>query len=1539
VSASDQSPKHQRGVHSKGLPSAQGLYDPANERDACGIGFVVNIQGQKSHDIVRKGIQVLINLTHRGACGCDPETGDGAGITIQIPHKFFVRECASIGFALPPAGEYGIAMTFLPVEKRQRLLCEGILERISREEGLAVLGWRDTPIDGSAIGRVARGSQPYIEQLFVGATPGMSEDTLERKLYVIRKRAEVEVGASDMPDKGDFYIPSLSARTIVYKGLLLAPQIAHFYKELSDPDVISALCLVHQRFSTNTFPTWQLAHPFRYIAHNGEINTLKGNVNWMHARESILTSPLFGADLKKLFPIIAPGGSDSANFDNAVELLFQAGRTMPHAMAMLIPEAWSSNEHMNPDKKAFYEYHASLMEPWDGPAAIAFTDGRVIGATLDRNGLRPARYLVTHDGLAIMASETGVLPVKPEEVKMKGRLQPGKMFLVDTVEGRIVSDKEIKKKLYSRQPYAQWLAENQVSVHSLPAPPRVHETDHDTILMRQRAFGYTDEDLRFIIQPMATDGQEPVGSMGTDTPLSCLSDRPQPLFHYFKQLFAQVTNPPIDPIREEMVMSLISYIGREGNILDETPRHCHTLRMEHPILTNRDLEKLRRVSQGDFLATTLPALFPANDGEKGLEKALDDLCRQASRAIKAGYTLLIISDRGVDQDYAPIPSLLSLAALHNHLVREGSRTQVALVVESGEPREVMHFSLLMGYGASAINPYLAIETLEDLCKRGYLPESVPFDKALKNYVKSVNKGLLKVASKMGISTLQSYRGAQVFEAIGLNRSVIDKYFTGTASRIEGVGLGVLAREAQMKHQHAFQPITEADTELAVGGNYQYRIRGEYHLFNPLTVSKLQHAVRQDSYETFREYTDLIDNQNTTLCTLRGLLEFEKSDKPVPIEEVEPAASIVKRFATGAMSFGSISKEAHETLAIAMNRIGGKSNTGEGGEDEARFKPDANGDQRRSAIKQVASARFGVTTNYLVNADELQIKMAQGAKPGEGGQLPGHKVDDFIAKIRHSIPGVGLISPPPHHDIYSIEDLAQLIYDLKNANPRARIAVKLVAEVGVGTVAAGVAKAHADVVLISGDSGGTGASPLTSLKHAGIPWELGLAETQQVLVMNDLRGRIRVQTDGKLQTGRDVTIAALLGAEEFGFSTAPLVSMGCIMMRKCHLNTCPVGVATQDPVLRAKFQGQPENVINFFFFIAEQVRELMAKLGFRKFEDMVGRVDMLNMRAAIDHWKARGLDFSSILYNPEVPSRIARRCVQAQDHGLSQALDYQLIGHAKDAIENKTPVEIKLPIRNVHRTVGAMLSGEIARRYGSEGLPDGTIRFEFTGSAGQSFGAFLAKGVTLKLEGDANDYVGKGLSGGRLIVYPPRQSTFLPEENILIGNVVLYGATSGEAFFNGMAGERFAVRNSGATAVVEGLGDHGCEYMTKGVVIVLGRAGRNFAAGMSGGIAYVLDEKGDFAEKRCNLSGVDLEPVMESADIQLLRHWITEHFEATGSPRAEWILENWSLMLPKFIKVFPHEYKRVLGIPRKTEQAIPLPPSIATIAVNRQVIHG
>jgi glutamate synthase domain-containing protein 2/glutamate synthase domain-containing protein 1/glutamate synthase domain-containing protein 3 len=1504
-----------------GLPEAQGLYDPRNEHDACGIGFVANIKGQKSHDIIVKGIQVLINLTHRGACGCDPETGDGAGITIQLPHKFFSRECAKLGFTLPNPGEYGVGMTFLPVERAPRLECEGILERIVQEEGLRMLGWRDTPIDGSAIGRVARGSQPYIQQIFVGRPHGMTEDQLERKLYVVRKRAEAEVAKSDVEDKDFFYIPSFSCRTIVYKGLLLAPQIANFYPELSDPDVISALCLVHQRFSTNTFPTWHLAHPFRYIAHNGEINTLRGNINWMHARQSVLASPLFGDDVKKLFPVIQPGGSDSAAFDNALELLVLAGRSLPHAMAMLIPEAWAGNPDMNPQKKAFYEYHASLMEPWDGPAAIAFTDGRVIGATLDRNGLRPARYLVTKDDLLIMSSETGVLPVKPEDVMLKGRLQPGKMLLADLRQGRIVSDKELKASLYGRNPYALWLKENQVTLDQLVEPPREHGTDHETILQRQRAFGYTDEDLRMILAPMAEKGEEPVGSMGTDTPLACLSDRPQQLFNYFKQLFAQVTNPPIDSIREDMVMSLISYIGTERNILAETPQHCHTLKLPQPILKNVDLEKLRRVSQGDFLATTLPALFAVEEGVNGLKRALDALCRRASLAIKSGYTLLILSDRGIDQDYAPIPSLLALAAVHNHLVREETRTQVAIIIESGEPREVMHFALLIGYGASAINPYLAIETLEDMVKRGTLPPGTTFEKALANFKKAINKGLLKTFSKMGISTLQSYRGAQVFEAIGLNKELVDRYFTGTVSRIEGVGLDVLAEEAILKHGHGFRPVGDSEPELGVGGNYHYRVRGEYHLLNPATIAKLQHAVRNQNFQTFQEYTDLIDNQNRQLCTLRGLLEVRKSDSPVPVHEVEPAAEIVKRFATGAMSFGSISKEAHETLAIAMNRIGGRSNTGEGGEDEARFQPDANGDLRRSAVKQVASGRFGVTTNYLVNADELQIKMAQGAKPGEGGQLPGHKVDEVIARVRHSTPGVGLISPPPHHDIYSIEDLAQLIYDLKNANPRARISVKLVAEVGVGTVAAGVSKAHADVVLISGDSGGTGASPLSSIKHAGIPWELGLAETHQVLVMNDLRGRIRVQTDGKLASGRDVVIAALLGAEEFGFSTFPLVSMGCIMMRKCHLNTCPVGIATQDPQLRKKFQGTPENVINFFFFIAEQVRQHMAQLGFRTFDEMVGKVEMLDARRAIDHWKAKGIDLSAILYSPRVPSRIARRCVQAQDHGLQQALDYKLIDHARDAIENGTPIEIKLPIRNVHRTVGAMLSGEIARRYGSAGLPDNTIKFHFTGSAGQSFGAFLAKGVTLELEGDSNDYVGKGLSGGRLIVYPPRASTFLPEENIVIGNVALYGATSGEAYFNGVAGERFAVRNSGATAVVEGTGDHGCEYMTKGTVVVIGKVGRNFAAGMSGGIAYVLDELGDFAAKRCNPAGVDLDPLTEQ-DIQTIHALVESHVVATGSPRGQWVLENWDEMLAHFIKVFPHEYKRVLGIERPAEQYMP-----------------
>jgi len=1478
------------------------------------MGLVASIRGEKSHDIIRKGLEVLINLTHRGACGCDPETGDGAGILIQVPHDFFVLECGKLGMKLGGPGSYGVAMVFLPVDRHSRLQCEGVLERMVQAEGLKLLGWRDTPVNGDLIGREARASQPYIEQLFVERPEGMDEDAFERALYIVRRRTQNEIAASDIGDKDDFYIPSLSCRTIIYKGLMLAPQIEKFYIELADPLVKSALALVHQRFSTNTFPSWKLAHPYRYICHNGEINTVRGNVSWMNARQSVLKSPLFGEQIEKVFPVISPDGSDSASLDNAVEFLVQSGRSLPHVMAMLIPEAWSGNPDMDEEKRAFYEYHASLMEPWDGPAAVAFTDGRVVGATLDRNGLRPGRYIVTKDDLVVLASEAGVIEVPPEDVRKKGRLQPGRMFLVDTVEHRIISDAEIKKSLAGRQPYAQWLKDQQVLLDHLPEPWRVITSDPETLLRRQRAFGYSEEDLRVLLGPMGAKGEEPLGSMGTDVPLACLSDRPQSLFSYFKQLFAQVTNPPIDPIREELVMSLISYIGTERNILDEAPENCHTLKLPHPILTNRDLEKLRRISSGDLLATTLPTLFRAADGEIGLKHALDDLSSRAAHAVNSGYTLLVLSDRGVDPTYAPIPSLLAMAAVHNRLVRDKTRTQVALIIESGEPREVMHFALLIGYGASAINPYLAFETLHDLRLRGLLPD-VTAEYAEKNFIKAINKGLLKTFSKMGISTLQSYRGAQVFEAVGLNQSLVDKYFSRTASRVEGVGLDVLAREAQMKHGYAFQPLTESETDLVVGGQYQYREGGEYHLLNPATISKLQMAVRQNNPTTFQEYSDLVDEQSKHLCTLRGLMKLKYADEPIPLDEVEPAKEIVKRFTTGAMSFGSISKEAHETLAIAMNRIGGMSNTGEGGEDEARFKRDANGDLRRSAVKQVASGRFGVTANYLVNADELQIKMAQGAKPGEGGQLPGHKVDEIIAKLRYSVAGVGLISPPPHHDIYSIEDLAQLIFDLKNVNPQARIAVKLVAEAGVGTVAAGVSKAHADVVLISGDNGGTGASPLSSIKHAGLPWELGLAETQQVLLLNDLRSRIKVQTDGKLQTGRDVTIAALLGAEEFGFATMPLISMGCIMMRKCHLNTCAVGIATQDPVLRARFTGQPEHVINFFFFIAEQVRQQMAKLGFRTVDEMVGRVDRIDAAVAHDHWKAKGIDLSSILFSPTLPSHVGRRRTQAQDHGLDQALDHALIEQAKPALEGKGTVTGSFAIRNVHRTVGAMLGGEIARRYGATGLPEGSIHFRFQGSAGQSFGAFVPHGVTLELEGDSNDYVGKGLSGGRIIVYPPKTSSFLPEESILVGNVVLYGATGGEAFFSGIAGERFAVRNSGATAVVEGVGDHGCEYMTNGTVVVLGATGRNFAAGMSGGCAYVYDDQGDFSARRCNPVSVDLEPLVSAEDVELVRGLMQRHIELTGSPQAAWILEHWETTQARFIKVFPHEFKRVLGVPR------------------------
>jgi glutamate synthase (NADPH) large chain len=1506
------------------------LYDPRNEHDACGIGFVVNTKGVRSHDIITKGINILINLTHRGACGCDPETGDGAGLTIQIPHDFFLKELKKIGMTLPTPGEYGVGMIFLPVEPQGRLQCEGVIDRIVQAEGLTVIGWRDTPVDSDAIGRIARASQPYIEQIFIRRAASMTEDHFERKLYIARKRIEAEIAASDIKDKGFFYIPSLSCRTIVYKGLLLAPQIEQFYGELSDPDTKSALCLVHQRFSTNTLPNWQLAHPFRYVCHNGEINTLRGNVNWMHARQSVIQSELFGEDIKKIYPIIQPNGSDSSSLDNAVELLVMAGRSVPHALAMLIPEAWDKDVTMNAEKKAFYEYHASLMEPWDGPAAVAFTDGKMVGATLDRNGLRPARYIVTDDDLVIMASETGVLPIDNERVRSKGSLAPGEMLLIDLHEQRLIPDEEIKRTLSARQPYAQWLTENQIHLETLPDPPRQHGFSPTDILQRQRAAGYSEEDIRMIITPMAVDGQEPLGSMGTDTPLAALSDKPQTLFNYFRQLFAQVTNPPIDPIREEMVMSLTSYIGTERNILEETPQNCHTLKLPDPLLTNRDLEKLRRVSQGDFLATTLPMLFRADGGEEELERSLTGLCRRASLAIKSGYSILILSDRGIDEEYAPIPSLLALTAVHNYLVREETRTQVALVVESAEPREVMHFALLIGYGASAVNPYLAIETLEDLANKGNLPQGLTFEYALKNYKKAVGKGLLKVFSKMGISTLQSYRGAQIFEAIGLNKVIVDKYFTGTVSRIEGVGLDVLVREAQLKHQFAMRLVTDAEPELDLGGSYSFRINGEKHSINPNTVMKLQHAVRQNKYATYKEYAEIVDDQNKQLYTLRGLMELKEAQTPVPIDEVEPAKEIVKRFCTGAMSFGSISKQAHETLAIAMNRIGGRSNTGEGGEEEERFLPDANGDLRRSSIKQVASARFGVTANYLINADEIQIKIAQGAKPGEGGQLPGHKVDAIIAKVRHSIAGVGLISPPPHHDIYSIEDLAQLIFDLKNVNPRALISVKLVSEVGVGTVAAGVAKAHADLILISGDSGGTGASPLTSIKHAGVPWELGLAETQQVLLLNDLRSRVRIQTDGKLQTGRDVVIAALLGAEEFGFATTPLIAMGCIMMRKCHLNTCPVGIATQDPVLTKNFQGTPEHVINFFFYMAEEVREYMAKLGFRTMDEMIGRVDMIQSRPAIDHWKAKGIDLSAILHQPTIPLRVARRCVIAQDHGLNEAIDFQLIDKTKELFEDRKPLKLSMPIKNVHRTVGAMLSGEIARRFGSGGLPEDTITINFTGSAGQSFGAFLAKGVTLTLEGDANDYVGKGLSGGKIVVYHPKNSSYAADENMIVGNVVLYGATSGEVFFSGKAGERFAVRNSGATAVVEAVGSHGCEYMTNGTVVVLGKTGKNFAAGMSGGVAYVLDETGDFAATKCNRAIVDLDALTpeDEATVQAL---IRKHVEATESMRGAMILDNWSTLGPKFVKVFPQDYKRVLGIQRQKAESAML--------AEKEAVHG
>ncbi|HXN05979.1 MAG TPA: glutamate synthase large subunit [Nitrospiria bacterium] len=1483
------------------FPPPQGLYHPDQEKDSCGIGFAVNIKGNPSHDIVLKGLEILKNLSHRGAVGCDPDTGDGAGLLAQIPHIFFNEVLEKKGLALPNPGSYGLGMAFLPVQSTERAECERIIEEMIRGEGQKFIGWREVPVHPAKIGRMARESAPVIKQFFV-EIQGILPEQFEHQLYLIRKQIENQIYGWI---KGDFYISSLSSRTVVYKGLLTPEQIPLFYEDLTDSRFKSALALVHSRFSTNTFPAWSLAHPYRYVCHNGEINTLKGNVNWMKAREGRMSSDAFGESINKLFPIIREGQSDSACFDNMLEFLVMGGRSLPHAMMMLIPEAWAGNPDMDMDRRGFYEYHASMMEPWDGPAAMAFTDGTLIGATLDRNGLRPARYLVTKDDLVILASEAGVLPIRPEEIVAKGRLQPGKMFLVDTARGRIIDDEEIKRDMAGRKPYRQWVAANRISIDELPEPINVYQPDPESIKKRQKLFGYTLEDLKILMAPMAITGEEAIGSMGTDTPLAVLSDRPQLLFNYFKQLFAQVTNPPIDPIREQLVMSLATSIGPKQNLLGETPEHCRRIKVSQPILTNSDLEKIRSIADGHFKSQTLKILFPASDGPQGLARALALVCEQATQAIRSGYNFIILSDRGVNAEWAPIPGLLAVSAVHHHLINECLRTEVGLIIETGEAREVAHFALLLGYGAGTINPYLAFETLTDMVRSGLFPEAVDAQTAEAKYIKAINKGLLKIFSKMGISTVQSYCGAQIFEAIGLNSVFLDRYFSGTPARAEGIGIEEIGRETLSRHLAAYQDTGSSADSLDVGGNYHYRIQGEYHHWNPETIVKLQEATRNKNYATFKEFSRLANEENHRASTLRGLFDLKTLPRPIPLEEVEPASEIVKRFSTGAMSFGSISKEAHETLAIAMNRMGGKSNTGEGGEDPERFSTEKN-----SAIKQVASARFGVTTEYLVNARELQIKMAQGAKPGEGGQLPGHKVDDVIGRIRHATPGVTLISPPPHHDIYSIEDLAQLIYDLKNVNPEARITVKLVAEVGVGTGAAGVAKAHADMILISGDSGGTGASPLSSIKYAGEPWELGLAETQQTLVLNDLRGRVRIQTDGQLKTGRDVIVAALLGAEEFGFATAPLIVEGCIMMRKCHLNTCPVGIATQDPLLRKKFTGQPEHIINYFFFIAEEIREYMSKLGFRKFDDMVGRVDLLEQKKAIDHWKGRGIDLSKLLYRPKVSSDIPVRCVGRQDHGLEGALDHTLIKLAGPALEKQSPVAHALPIRNVHRTVGAMLSGMITKKYGSKGLPPGTIRFTFTGTAGQSFGAFLVNGVSLTLIGESNDYLGKGMSGGEIVVFPPPGSLFKPDETIIVGNTLLYGATGGEIFIHGLAGERFAVRNSGARTVVDGVGDHGCEYMTGGVVVVLGRTGRNFAAGMSGGVAFVYDEERDF-RKKCNLSLVELETVVQPEDKTTLRSLVEKHAEKTGSARSGRLLNEWDASLEKFIKVIPVEYRQIL----------------------------
>ncbi len=1522
------------------FPEQQGLYDRNNEHDACGVGFIAHIKGEQNHAIVRQGLQILENLTHRGAVGADPLAGDGAGILIQTPDTFLREECSALGFELPAPGAYAVGMVFLPRPTKTRTECEALIERAAGEEGQEVLGWRDVPVDNSGLGQSVKDVEPVVRQVFISCGENCTtQDDFERKLFIVRKVVENTVRDSDWEGRENFYIPSFSSRTLLYKGMLLANQVDTYFRDLRDERVVSALALVHQRFSTNTFPSWDLAHPFRMIAHNGEINTMRGNVNWMRARRHSMASELFGDDLEKVWPLIPEGQSDSACFDNALELLVAGGYSMAHAMMMLIPEAWAGNPLMDDQRKAFYEYHAALMEPWDGPAAVAFTDGRQIGATLDRNGLRPARYLITDDDLVVMASEMGVLHIPAEKIVKKWRLQPGKMFLIDMEQGRIIDDAELKQSLATSHPYPEWLDKTQIHLKDLPAEVVAGQGDPDTLLDRQQAFGFTQEDLKILMKPMAASGQEGIGSMGADNPVAVLSSKAKPLANYFQQNFAQVTNPPIDPIREELVMSLVSLIGPRPNLLGLHSGGEHMrLEVTQPILTNKDLQRIRdieKATDGAFKTRTLDICYPAELGAGGMEAAVDSVCQQAEQAVRDGYNILILSDRSVDAKHIPVPALLATSAVHHHLVREGLRTESGLVIETGSAREVHQFATLAGYGAEAINPYLAFETLATM--KDELPDDIDETEINKRYIKAVGKGLLKVFSKMGISTYQSYCGAQIFDAIGLKQSFIDKYFAGTASMIEGVGVEEIAAEAVRWHNDAYGNNPIYADALDVGGDYAYRVRGEDHVWTPATIAKLQHATRANDAKTFAEFSRLVDEQNEHLKTLRGLFDFNFDNAPVSIDEVEPAKEIVKRFATGAMSFGSISWEAHTTLAVAMNRIGGKSNTGEGGEERSRFKPLENGDSQRSAIKQVASGRFGVTTEYLVNSDDIQIKMAQGAKPGEGGQLPGHKVNGWIAKVRHSTPGVGLISPPPHHDIYSIEDLAQLIHDLKNVNPKARISVKLVSEVGVGTVAAGVSKAHADHVTIAGYDGGTGASPLTSIRHAGSPWELGLAETHQTLVLNKLRGRIAVQVDGGMRTGRDVVIGALLGADEFGFATAPLIVEGCIMMRKCHLNTCPVGVATQDETLRKRFTGKPEHVVNYFFFVAEEIRQLMAKLGFRTMNEMIGRVDKLDMRKCIDHWKAQGLDYSRILHKPDVPDAAVYNC-ESQDHGLDKALDNKLIEQSAPALERGEAVKIETPVCNVNRTVGAMLSGRVAERYGLEGLPDDTIHVKLNGVAGQSFGTWVTQGITLELAGEGNDYVGKGLSGGRLVIYPPANCPIVPEENIIVGNTALYGAISGECYFRGVGGERFAVRNSGASAVVEGVGDHGCEYMTGGVVVVLGETGRNFAAGMSGGIAYVLDDKGDF-KSRCNLAMVDLEPIpeedeaLETLDHQggdlethgkvdistdmtrydalRLRRLVEKHLQYTNSSVAGNILDNWNAMLPKFVKVMPVDYRRAL----------------------------